>query len=381
MSVFGALIILIALKERSLFHWNQLPHLYRRSSVLWVIATLLSLMFATFFPIYDYHISFIQYFVSIKKNWYLLIPAAMGVIWSQTSNTQKIRAFQVYMTAFAIGATLTISQFLFNIPLSRPIPGAAGLYHGQLFFGHHLSLSNIFLFPTFLALAISFDHDSTPKTRRLASVAFLLGSIAIFTSFSRIAWVALPAGIILFGLLEKKWRHLLAAIAITTPLLALIFQLPVIYERLRSDLGHGDRYKLWESALDLFQIRPIFGVGFRQFEQIVGRHFESISLTNASFTGHAHNLYLDVLANTGLFGIIAFLLLLYSMIQGSLLRGTHTSFRSAQLACWFSFLISGLTQVNYFEGKVSHTLFLYLGVAMAWNKHPLRHPHNTNKTT
>lgn len=85
------------------------------------------------------------------------------------------------------------------------------------------------------------------------------------------------------------------------------------------EIGDGlsatvSRLDLWRVAIMMFQERPLFGVGPDNFRLLYGRY---LGYKNWYLGNHSNNLYLELLATTGLLGFIAFmsftLTLLYSL--------------------------------------------------------------------
>src|SRR5690606_676717 len=67
-----------------------------------------------------------------------------------------------------------------------------------------------------------------------------------------------------------------------------------------------ERLAHWQSALDMARAEPWLGVGFGNYEPA----YPDFALINWPFAlGHAHNYYLNILAETGVLGTAAYLLL------------------------------------------------------------------------
>jgi len=65
-----------------------------------------------------------------------------------------------------------------------------------------------------------------------------------------------------------------------------------------------ERLAHWQSALDMAESRPVFGVGIGNYE-VAYPDFALVNWPDA--LGHAHNYYLNLLAETGITGFIAYL--------------------------------------------------------------------------
>ncbi|HEY4363757.1 MAG TPA: O-antigen ligase family protein [Bryobacteraceae bacterium] len=164
--------------------------------------------------------------------------------------------------------------------------------------------------PNYLGL-ISFGFlmcaPALPK-RGIAAILIAANLYIIVETQSRSALAASILGLFVFASLKakqmKKGRaaFTLACVALLSTVLLLVYydtietwvsSLFFLNDRYRG-LGTGftGRIDAWQEALDLFQQNPLFGVGFRMHE----RYMTTLS--------SAHNGYLSLLAEVGIFGTI-----------------------------------------------------------------------------
>ena len=90
------------------------------------------------------------------------------------------------------------------------------------------------------------------------------------------------------------------------------------------------------TAYEIFKNYPILGVGPKNFRlEVCKKKYENINSTRAKqrCSTHPHNIVLEILSEQGVFGMILFLTLLYSILKGSNL------FNEIQLLAFISFLI------------------------------------------
>lgn len=96
------------------------------------------------------------------------------------------------------------------------------------------------------------------------------------------------------------------------------------------------RLMMWRAAWDMFRAHPLFGIGPRnyawQFPLVSGADEEP---------PHTHNLYLGVLAETGLIGASSSLLL-FGQIVLAVWRGRRTQQRADDLGVWWLAVLAGL---------------------------------------
>lgn len=75
------------------------------------------------------------------------------------------------------------------------------------------------------------------------------------------------------------------------------------------------RFGVWKIALNCWRDNPITGVGFGNFFYCYNLYYDGTFLTDTDNYDHAHNWYLDILAETGLIGLGFFLLFVYAIFR------------------------------------------------------------------
>jgi O-antigen ligase len=213
------------------------------------------------------------------------------------------------------------------------------------------------------------------RTRILALIALIPLTAGLLASLSRGAWVAALVGIVLIGL-YRNHRLTLAASAAAAILFVAVGQLggddpesdAVITGRATSlaetpanpDQSVVNRYGLWQAAIEIWREEPAVGAGFRGFveRRDLHRPLNASSRGDVSDPGQGfrrielespHNLFLLVLSEQGLIGLIAYGLLLGAILIYGLKRaapgragsgaGDYRPFQLALIAWFASFLV------------------------------------------
>lgn len=194
------------------------------------------------------------------------------------------------------------------------------------------------------------------RPRLLAMMCYAAGFLTIYEASSRSNIVGLTiatAAVALCHIANLKDRKLMAAfggVAVGTTLLVLLAPyvsgvLPAFLDNLMKiddpyrGLGQGftGRDELWQAAADLWRQSPIFGVGFRQHEQFM------------PFNRSAHNAYLAMLADTGIFGFVWYVTLIVSSILAAF-RIADTRSRDLVLAGILSYAVIGFFERRAING-------------------------------
>lgn len=173
----------------------------------------------------------------------------------------------------------------------------------------------ILCFP--IAAARLFEADT--KRRRLVSlcVCGVLGACLVFT-WSRGAWLGLLIGMFLFFLFFSD-KTLVAVLFGLCAVPFLPFVLPdSITNRFLSignlaDTSTSYRVHIWQGVLKMLRDHFLggIGVGVDVFQKI----YPLYSLSGIESAPHSHNLYLQVLVECGIFGLLVFLIFLLVYAQ------------------------------------------------------------------
>jgi hypothetical protein len=153
-----------------------------------------------------------------------------------------------------------------------------------------------------------------------------------------VEWDALREGVAWFS-----WRG-----SPTVPMNLLVLPSPRRAEAVPTDapvvLPHPSRVQYWAAALAMLRDEPLFGVGPDNFRQ----RFDDYSGIAESHLGtHAHSLYLESLADTGVLGFAALLGVLLCLVRagsravGGLFSGAWL-LRAALVASLAAWLVHGL---------------------------------------
>jgi len=127
----------------------------------------------------------------------------------------------------------------------------------------------------------------------------VLGGALVFT-FSKGGWLSMivALGVFVFLCARRRWIPLATVVGLAL-LIGLIYP-----HAIRAGLPSlGVRTDFWRSAWGMIRDHPFFGVGIGNF----GDYYALYRLPGARETKLAHNDYLQVLAELGVFGLVAFL--------------------------------------------------------------------------
>jgi len=386
MSIGGGIFVMGALlpafgarksEERAILR-ESFVNTYGLASLLFFLACFLSLGLAWIFPPLGMERSG---FLELKKFHHFLYPCLIAAAFLGSRAIEKNRFWFYWGATGILMAVISALQYfagdlfpdawLHNI-LFRPM-NSTGRYHGQGIMMFHLSFASCmcFMAASGIARVLWPLADDSARTRRFWAIVGVAGSAAVLFSFSRSGFFALAALICCLGFLRRPLWGLYSVIFCGAVAAGLWFEVPSVRQRfIEASSYNSERYIMWQTAWEMFKDRWLLGVGFGRSGDFSPRYAEIMLGHPASFTSHAHNNYLDILAATGLVGALGFIawwgvLFLFAGRTFRLCAPDRRWLPAAALAGFVSFHVNGLTQVNFSDGKSQHTLMLWAGVVLA----------------
>ncbi|HYM87535.1 MAG TPA: O-antigen ligase family protein [Nitrospiraceae bacterium] len=169
-----------------------------------------------------------------------------------------------------------------------------------------------------------------------------LSIVALILTYTRSMWIVCVVIMVMFAALQKTWWPSVVAAVLVMGLGVGLATSPVIQERTRKltdlhrDSSLVERYEIWGAALNMVRDHPMLGVGAKCF--VV--HSERYHVPNGQ--RQAHNQLMNVAAETGMVGLICFLVWVayYAVFLFKLRQlRTGTISRAMWLAAMGSFVV------------------------------------------
>lgn len=207
--------------------------------------------------------------------------------------------------------------------------------------------------------------------------------LGLLYSNQRGAWVGFVGGIIFFGAMRGKKAFLIIVLCIIIGSVATYkFQTYVRYRAFyffnldtNPDSSVGNRFLLWQAALQIAQAHPLLGTGFNQFEKSA-REIILPQIKNSSLQvtlGHAHSNLLQILATTGILGLVTFLYL-WIIIFLELFRNLRAAppdrypYYLGILCALVSFHVEGFFEYTFGDAEIVTLVWFLLGGTVAITK-------------
>jgi O-antigen ligase len=163
------------------------------------------------------------------------------------------------------------------------------------------------------------------RTRILAAIASLLLLEAEALSQSRGGFIALTVAILFIVLLGMPRLRVLMGVGVIgasgvvagylvgvvperllTPILRVLGLVHISFIKpSMQDFSTAERLAHWIAGINMFADHPFTGVGIGNYPDVYPQYYITIFINSL---GHAHNYYINIAAETGLLGLVAFLL-------------------------------------------------------------------------
>ena len=296
--------------------------------------------------------------INLKKDWQNIVKVlSIGIIFEsllcilQFLNQSSINGMFYWFgeRAFTISTAGIAKTTLEGIYLLRPY----GTFSHPNALGGYLA--------TLLPLVLVTDF----KPMKIKWLAFVLGLSALFLTFSKTAFVIGFIGVVASWLMEKKIQIKYSSMIFITFIMFIIIigifsNIPLEKESIER------RISLNVTSLEIFQKKPILGVGLGNF--IPNLPVYSKDKEVMRFLQPAHNIYLLILSELGVLGLAVFICILSSSLNN--IKKNKKNIISIQLlVSTVIILLLGLFDHYFITLQQTQILFTII-VSLALIKYP-----------
>ncbi len=192
-------------------------------------------------------------------------------------------------------------------------------------------------------------------------------------TFSRGAWIATIAALVVGALALRRSRLALAGALASVALLGILAIMQVARLGDLLQLGSGSaslRMLLWHAAINMIRDHPITGLGLDQFLYYYNPQYVLPGAWEERYTSHAHNLILDLWTRLGIIGVVTGIALLAFLIRtgASALRtawGTDRWLLVGILSSTAAMLVHGMVDNAFFAVDLAYMFWASYGLAVA----------------
>jgi len=236
-----------------------------------------------------------------------------------------------------------------------------------------------------LPLALASALNLRTWLGRLAAIAAgLLMVVALAMSWSRGAWLGFAAAVLILCLVHSRWTAILAGAAMGFLIFALAlssvhllppalaqrfaglsayFTLPDVTTAEVTEANYAliERLAHWQAAIRMWTDHPWLGVGIGNYAVV----YPAYALPHwPEPLGHAHNYYLNVGAETGLVGLVFYLIFCIAALWQALRAIRNTSGLPRAMALGTLGVLVHLSVHSLFDNLYVHTMYLQVAILL-----------------
>lgn len=271
-------------------------------------------------------------------------------------------AKKVMLTGFA-GITLTSVYAVYQ--------GLSGMSRANGFYGHPMTLGGWLCIFLPLFLIEFFERRLLGKYYWLAGLAFCICSAGLVFNATRGAWlaVAIVSAVLLIYYMFKSKRNLAVSIIFVALISTVLVNNPKFMHRLdtiddfNKYQSNTERILIWQSAWNMFKDHPVLGVGLGQYTKNYQQKYISPEAKEPKL-GHAHNNFMQMLAENGIVGFAGFVIMFGYIIFKNLITWVKVKnvYALMIVSATVCLLLQGFTEYNVGNSAVIKMYWLILGL-------------------
>jgi O-antigen ligase len=242
-----------------------------------------------------------------------------------------------------------------------------GFFSNPMTFAHLYSL--IFFL---LAGVVVHQIQSKSKDVWISLLILILLGADLILSLTRGVWLGIFVGLVLMGfVIRRRWGYVVLSATIGLAAV-LYFTVPVLQERVHqytsADSYDGERLWIWKANWRMFLDHPWFGLGYGENAVALKDYYFKVGAPEGLLISHAHKQYLHILSGLGIFGLLAYLWMVLTLLiqtwrtylrsRVALVPNWMRGLALGSLGAQVCFLVGGLTESNFEHAKVRYVLML-----------------------
>ena len=308
------------------------------------------LVFVCFMSVYFIIKNIISSPYLVKRCLYALVASSM-----------LISAYGIYQNYFSVLSTGWQDVAVFAEIRGRVV----SLFDNPNVLGEFL----ILIFPITLGLMA---NAKKLNERFLLFVSAVMSCFCLVFTWSRGAWIGCVIATVLFLCVSSK--YFFTAGILSLPVVSAFVFLKsdsAVIQRITNfkDSSTAYRLNIWKGVLRMLEDVGFFGLGIG--EGAFGKIYPNYAMAGVEEAPHAHNLYLQIVSEMGIFALLFFLVFIFLFAQFSLSFCKNAMSRSNKLICMGIFcgvlaiLIQGLTDYVWYNYRIFLLFWIVIGLGVA----------------
>lgn len=254
--------------------------------------------------------------------------------------------------------------------------GLGGNTRANGFFGNPMTLAGYLCLFIPILFVLFLERKRYDIWKWIIGISLSVCCVALLFNGTRGAWLAIATVIsllLLYYLIQKEKM----AVFILCGLLIVgvgLSQYQPFTNRVASitdtkNQSNAERFLIWNSALHMFEDHPVLGVGLGQYKDNYQKKYISPEAKEPKLE-HAHNNFMQMLAESGIVGFGGFVILISGLIGYSFKRFLKNKNPYALMMCasTLALVLQGLTEYNFGNSAVMKCFWLLQGCLLVLSK-------------
>jgi len=277
-----------------------------------------------------------------------------------TDKNRVKKAVMVFLISAGLVSLDSIYQLFTGFDFFRHknlIDMGKGVYAARAAFNNYNSLAAYLVVSLSLMVVLVNELKERVKIS-VAWVLLLISGAAFLYTFSRGGWTGFFFALLLILIMSPKARNIFMFFIV---FFAIILAIPQTRERfifIFKPGGDANRFINWQIALNMIKERPFLGKGAGLFMDYFPRNLAGV------IVGYAHNCFLQIWAETGVFSLLSFLGFLVTFFGKGLKAFLQTKdfLILGLLAGLFGFTVHSFFDTHFYSLQLAYLFWSMAGV-------------------
>jgi len=302
---------------------------------------------------------------------YLRFASAVPVYLYLRGRSQDLSGW--LLAGVAVSGFVYLGFALHSYFINPDLPAASGY--------HHITFGDAAMMNAGMIAVMLVSMRFPPRLRYVLFASMLCALYASILSQARGAWITLPVYLLLLGVYAVSIRGIkkrMLALALIVVLAALSPMKDVMVKRYHDAMNDinefvsgeqfatsiGGRLAMWDVALDVWRENPLLGTGLGDYDNDLVRYQQAGRYASIDVHGSVHNIYIQTLATTGLFGFAAslFAIVLLPLRLFSSAAGWDHPLSLAGIVLVLSYALFGLSESWILRAPVVSMYMVYMAI-------------------
>lgn len=221
----------------------------------------------------------------------------------------------------------------------------------------------IFLNLTIITSVVSITE--TNKTRILvpAAICTMTSTVCLLLTYSRGGWIPLCISFVLLGIFDRRYlKYIVVFGAIFGGFDYASDVGRLMPQKIVIDSSVGYRIKLWKASFDIIQDNPILGIG----KGTVWNKIPEYSNTITAYVSHVHNVFLQILVDTGVVGATVFVIFIkdiWNRIKLNIKKKQSIGLiTKVSLGFYVTLIVNGFFDAVCLQSQISIFVWFLIGI-------------------